>query len=226
MEIPRRRFLHLGICGAALLAVSQDAHAQAYPSRAITIIVPFPAGGNTDANARVLAEQIRGLLGQPVIIENVSGADGSIGTGRVARARPDGYTIEMGSTSTNMMNGAIYSLPYDLVNDFVPISLLFTSPYVLVARKTMPVKDMNELIAWENQSQQGVGGNWCELSSPNHRILSKTNRDAIHPRTVSWHCPRNARPRGRPDRPASHQPGRAVAATGAGRNHKGLCRGK
>jgi tripartite-type tricarboxylate transporter receptor subunit TctC len=160
MKLPRRQFLHLTAAAAALPAVSRVARAQAYPSRPITIVVPFAAGGNNDANARILAEQMRGPLGQPVIIENVSGADGSIGTGRVARARPDGYTIGMGSTSTHMMNGALYSLPYDVVNDFAPISLLFTSPYALFARKTMPAKDLNELIAWlkanPNKASAGI----------------------------------------------------------------------
>jgi len=144
----RRDFLTSMAAGGLAFASSPIAHAQAYPSRPITMVVPFAAGGNTDVNARVLAEQMRRPLGQPVIIENVSGADGSIGTGRVARARPDGYTIEMGGTSQNMLNGAVYSLPYDVVTDFAPIALLFTSPYVLFARKTMPAKDLNELIAW------------------------------------------------------------------------------
>ncbi len=156
----RRHFLTASAAGGLAFASAPIARAQAYPSRPITLVVPFAAGGNTDANARNLAEQMRGPLGQPVIIENVSGADGSIGTGRVARARPDGYTIGMGSTSTHMMNGALYSLPYDVVNDFAPISLLFTSPYALFARKTMPAKDLNELIAWlkanPNRASAGI----------------------------------------------------------------------
>ena len=159
MKIPRRKFLHLVASTAVLPAVLRVATAQTYPSRPITVVVPFAAGGNNDVNARVLAERMRGPLGQPVIIENVSGADGSIGTGRVARARPDGYTIEMGSTSAHMLNGAVYSLPYDVVNDFAPISLLFTSPYALFARKTMPAKDLNDLIAWlkANPKKASVG---------------------------------------------------------------------
>jgi tripartite-type tricarboxylate transporter receptor subunit TctC len=124
--------------------------------------VPYAAGGNTDANARILAEKMRGPLGQPVIIENVSGADGSIGTSRVARARPDGYTIGLGGTSTHNVSGALYSLPYDVVNDFAPISLLFTSPYALFARKTMPAKDLNELVTWlkanPNKASAGIVG--------------------------------------------------------------------
>ena len=160
MKLPRRKFLQFTGAAAAAPAFSRVATAQTYPSRPIAMVVPFPAGGPTDATARVLAEQIRGSLGQPIIIENVSGADGSIGTSRVARARPDGYTIELGGTSTHMMNGALYSLPYDVVNDFAPISPLVTLPFVLFARKTMPAKDLNELIAWlkanPNKASAGI----------------------------------------------------------------------
>jgi hypothetical protein len=139
-ELARRKFLHLAAGAAALPAISQSAEAQAYPARPIIMVVPYPAGA-TDTIARVLAEQMRSSLGQPIIIENVSGADGSIGTGRVARARPDGYTIELGTTSTHMVNGALYSLPYDVLNDFVPISPLVAFAFVFFARKTMPAKD-------------------------------------------------------------------------------------
>jgi len=98
------------------------AWAQAYPTRPITMVVPVPAGGQMDALSRVLAERMRNSLGQPVIIENISGADGSIGSGRVARSRPDGYTIELGNSSTHMLNGALYSLPYDVFKDFAYIA--------------------------------------------------------------------------------------------------------
>jgi tripartite-type tricarboxylate transporter receptor subunit TctC len=133
---------------AALPAVSRIARAQAYPTRPITMIVPFAAGGTTDVVGRALAERMRALLGQPVIIENVSGADGSIGTGRAARARPDGYTIDLGAKDTHVLNGAFFSLPYDVLNDFAPISPLVTLSNVLYARKTLPAKDLKELIAW------------------------------------------------------------------------------
>jgi tripartite-type tricarboxylate transporter receptor subunit TctC len=112
------------------------------------MIVPFAAGGPSDAVARVLAEQISGSLGQPIIIENVGGAKGTIGTGRAAHARPNGYTIELGGIGTHMLNGAFYSLSYDLLNDFVPISPLVTSPAIPFARKTFLLKDLNELIGW------------------------------------------------------------------------------
>jgi len=147
-DLPRRRFLHLAASAAAFPAVSRDASAQSYPSRPITMIVPFPAGGPTDAIGRVVAERMRRSLGQPVIIENVSGADGRIGVGRAARATPDGYTIDLGQLNTHIMNGGLYLLQYDLLNDFQPISPIVTSPLILYARKTMPANDLKELIAW------------------------------------------------------------------------------
>jgi tripartite-type tricarboxylate transporter receptor subunit TctC len=148
MKLPRRTFLQFAGAAVAATAFSRVTTAESYPSRAITMVVPFPAGGPPDAIARVLAEQIRGSLGQAIIVENVSGADGSIGTGRAARARPDGYTIELGTPSTHVLNGALYSLPYDVLNDFAPVSPLVTNPSVLFARNTMPAKDLNELVAW------------------------------------------------------------------------------
>jgi tripartite-type tricarboxylate transporter receptor subunit TctC len=112
------------------------------------MIVPAPPGGPTDVIGRVLAERMRGSLGEPIIIENVGGADGSIGVGRAARARPDGYTINLGFLASHVLNGAFHSLQYDVLNDFEPISLLVTFPLVLFARKTMPAVDLNHLIAW------------------------------------------------------------------------------
>jgi tripartite-type tricarboxylate transporter receptor subunit TctC len=147
MNLPRRQFLQFASAAAAP-AFSCIAWAQTYPTRPITMIVPIAAGGNTDAAARVLAERMRGSLGQPIIIENVTGADGSIAAGRAARARPDGYTIDFGALGTHVLNGALYSLPYDVLNDFEPISPLGGVPFVVFARKTMPAKDLPELIAW------------------------------------------------------------------------------
>jgi tripartite-type tricarboxylate transporter receptor subunit TctC len=165
MKLPRRRFLHLAAGAAALPAVSRVAQAQAYPMRPITIVVPYPAGGPTDTLARILAEHLRTSLGQPVIIENVSGAGGSIGVGRVARAAPDGYTVSIGHWGTHVLNGAVYQLQYDVVQDFEPVSLLADTPQWIVARKTLPAKDLRELIAWlkENPGKAmagtvGVGG--------------------------------------------------------------------
>jgi tripartite-type tricarboxylate transporter receptor subunit TctC len=130
------------------------------------MIVAFPAGSTSDVLARILAEPMKGALGQPVIIENVSGAGGSIGTGRVARATPDGYTIELGYLSTHVHNGAFYSLPYDVLNDFEPILPVTTNPVFLFAGKTMPANNLNELIVWlkanPNKATAGIwspGGN-------------------------------------------------------------------
>jgi len=148
MKLPRRQFLHLAAGTAALPAVSRFAWAQTYPTRPITMLVPFVPGSTADAVGRVLAERMRRVLGQPIIIENVSGAGGSIGTGRAARAKPDGYTIDIGILSTHVLNGALYSLPYDVLNDFAPVSPLCAVAAILYARKTMPAKDLRELIDW------------------------------------------------------------------------------
>src|SRR5882724_9702843 len=123
MKLSRRTFLHLAAGASALPALSRIAWAQAYPSRPVTIVVPYPAGGPTDTLARILAERMRGALGQAVIVENPTGAGGTIGTGRVARAAPDGYTVILGHWQTHVVNGATYTLPFDVVKDFAPISL-------------------------------------------------------------------------------------------------------
>jgi tripartite-type tricarboxylate transporter receptor subunit TctC len=138
MKRPRRQFLQLAASAAALPALSRVAGAQAYPSRPITMVVPFAAGGPTDTIARIMAQRMRAPLGQTVVIENVTGAAGSIGVGRVARASPDGYTVGIGHWSTHVVNGAIYQLPYDVLNDFEPISLIASNPQLIVAKKTLP----------------------------------------------------------------------------------------
>ena len=150
---------------AFLAASITSAAAETYPSRPITIVVPFPAGGPTDTLARILTDHMRASLGQSVIIENVSGGGGSVGVGRVARAAPDGYTVSIGHWATHVVNGASLNLPYDVLNDFEPVSLLADTPIWMVARKTLPPKDFKELIAWLKQNPDkvtagtvGVGG--------------------------------------------------------------------
>jgi tripartite-type tricarboxylate transporter receptor subunit TctC len=152
MRLPRRRFLRLASGAAAFPAMSRFAWSQAYPTRPITMIVPYAAGGPTDVGGRIMAEGMRRSLGQPVIVENVTGADGSIGVGRTARTRPDGYTIDLGIMSTHVLNGAFYSLPYDLLNDFAPTAALWKTALIIVGRKTLPAKDLLELIAWLNSN--------------------------------------------------------------------------
>jgi tripartite-type tricarboxylate transporter receptor subunit TctC len=127
-------------------------------------VVPYPAGGPADAVARVLAERIRVFLGQPIIIENVSGANGSIGVGRVAHAAPDGYTLSLGLWNTHVSNGALYALQYDVLNDFEPVALLASFSSMIIASKTTPANDLKEFIAWlkanpgkASQGSAGVG---------------------------------------------------------------------
>ena len=133
---------------AVLAAGSDRAAAQTYPSRPITIIAPFPAGGPSDVLARILAEPIRSALGQAVVIENVAGAGGNIGIGRLARAAPDGYTIGIGQWSTHVVNAITYSLPYDVLHDFEPVALLAITPQLLIARKNFPADSVKELVDW------------------------------------------------------------------------------
>jgi tripartite-type tricarboxylate transporter receptor subunit TctC len=164
MKVPRRTFLQLAAGAAAcnLEPGAQIAAAQTYPSRPITMNVAFTAGGALDSTGRILAEHMRISLGQPVIIENVSGAAGSIGVGRVARAPPDGYMLSIGSVSTHVFNGAIYALPYDVLGDFEPVALLATNPMLIVARNSMPARDLKELIDWlkanPGKASQGTFG--------------------------------------------------------------------
>jgi tripartite-type tricarboxylate transporter receptor subunit TctC len=123
------------------------AQAQTYPSRSLTLVVPFPPGGSTDAAARIMAERMRASLGQPIVIENVGGAGGSIGVGRVARSAPDGYTFDIGQWDTHV-GSIIYKLDYDLEKDFEPIGLISNNPQLMVARINLPANDLAELVAW------------------------------------------------------------------------------
>jgi tripartite-type tricarboxylate transporter receptor subunit TctC len=147
---------------AVLTGLTGASQAQNYPARPITIVVPFAAGGPTDTIGRIMAERLRVSLGQTVVVENVTGAAGSIGVGRVARAVPDGYTIGIGHWSTHVVNGAIYPLQYDLLNDFAPISLIATNPQLVVVKKTLPADDLKGLIAWlkanPDKASQGTAG--------------------------------------------------------------------
>jgi tripartite-type tricarboxylate transporter receptor subunit TctC len=152
----------LSLIAIALAAAGSRASAQVYPSRPITMVVPLAAGGPLDTLARILAEPMRAFLGQPVIVENVTGAAGTVGTGRVARAAPDGYTFGMGFLGTHVLNGAIYVLPYDVVKDFDPIALLSSNPHLIVANAALPAKDLRGFIAWlklnQDKASAGTGG--------------------------------------------------------------------
>ena len=134
------------------------ASAQSYPSRAVTLIVPFPAGGITDIIARIVADGLRNSLGQPVVVENVGGAGGTIGLTKLVRATPDGYTIGIGQWTSNVGSGAMYNLTFDLLNDIQPISLVSFAPLWIIGRKDLPAANMKELVAWLKQNPKATGG--------------------------------------------------------------------
>ncbi len=153
MDLLRSAALRLAGIVTGVFVLTSIAGAENYPTRPVTIVVPFPAGGPTDVIARVLADHMKETLGQPVIIENVSGAGGSIGVGRVARAPPDGYTVSNGHWGTHVLNAVRYKLDYDVIQDFTPISLLAETPQWIVARKTLAANDLRELVAWLKERQ-------------------------------------------------------------------------
>jgi tripartite-type tricarboxylate transporter receptor subunit TctC len=132
----------------ALTTLAGHARADSFPSRPITIVVPFSAGGPSDAMARILAERMKTTLGEALLVENVTGAGGSIGVGRAARSAPDGYTISFGHLGTHVANGAIYKLGYDLVADLEPVALLPSNPMIVVSKNAIPAKTLGELLAW------------------------------------------------------------------------------
>ena len=136
--------------------------AQTFPSRPITLIVPFPPGGSTDAIARIMAERMRASLGQPVVIENIGGAGGSLAVGRLARAAPDGYTIDIGQWDTHV-GSIIYPLNYDLQKDFEPIGLLSVNAQLLVAKKALPADDLKGLVAWMKANPGKI--NWVNQNA-------------------------------------------------------------
>jgi tripartite-type tricarboxylate transporter receptor subunit TctC len=153
------------LAASAVAASVAGVAAQTYPSRPITVIVPYPAGGPTDTLARILAEHMKGTLGQPIIIENVSGAAGATGVGRAARAAPDGYTVSIGHWNTHVVLGATMNLQFDVLHDFEPVAVLADTPIWMTGRKSLPAKDIKELVEWLKQSggkatagTVGVGG--------------------------------------------------------------------
>ena len=140
-------------------AMSGGTNAQPYPSRTITIVVPYPAGGPTDTIARVMAERMKAPLGQSVIIENVTGAGGSIGVTRAVRAAADGYVLEIGTSTTNVLLGGLYPLSFDLINDLAPVLQIASEPLLIVGKKALPANDLKELIAWlkANPDKASIG---------------------------------------------------------------------
>ena len=159
----RSLFAALGV----LLSISA-AQAQNYPSRPITLVVPLGIGGSTDVIARIMADGLRKTLGATIVVENVTGAGGTIGVGRVARSAPDGYTIGIGQWGTNVASGAIYPLTFDLVNDLEPVGLISTQPFLIVARKTMPAENLKDLAAWLKDNQDKASQGNSGVGTPSH----------------------------------------------------------
>ena len=173
-----RRVLLTSFALATTLGIGGSATGQVYPSRPITMVVPFPAGGPLDAVGRIVAEGMRTSLGQPIIIENVAGASGSIGVGRVVRAAPDGHTIGIGGWPTHVVNGAIYPLQYDLLKDLAPVALISAQPMLIVAKGAMPAHDLKELIAWlkahPDKASAAIAGGASHIGSVHFQNVSGT----------------------------------------------------
>ena len=157
---------------AALLAVlavcALAAQAQGYPTHSISLLVAFSAGGPTDTIARILAQRMGQPLGQTVVVENVTGAGGSIGVGRVVRAAPDGYLIGIGHIGTHVVNGAVYQLPYDMLKDLDPIAMVATNPQLIVSKNAVSAKDLKELLAWVKANQEKVSIGTGGAGTPSH----------------------------------------------------------
>jgi tripartite-type tricarboxylate transporter receptor subunit TctC len=152
----------------AVLATITSPSAENYPSRPITFIVPFSAGGPTDALARILGERMRQTLGQPILVENVTGAGGTIGVGRAVHAAPDGYTLSIGHLGTHVVNGAIYPLNFDLVKDLEPVAKIASNPMMLVSKNSIAAKNLKELIAWLKVNDGKVTAGTAGVGSGSH----------------------------------------------------------
>jgi tripartite-type tricarboxylate transporter receptor subunit TctC len=160
--MPTRREFLTSIAAISASKVVGRAAAEEYPARPITMIMPLGVGGSMDTIGRIIADRMQSSLGQSVIVENVTGASGSIGVGRAAHATPDGYTLSYGGFATHVLNGAVYTLNYDLLGAFEPVALIATQPLLIVARKTMAADDLKQLIGWlkenPNKAVQGTAG--------------------------------------------------------------------
>src|SRR5438046_4240143 len=173
-------------CGLVGLLVAAAAAAQTYPTRPIALIVPFSAGGPTDTIGRIMAERMGRSLGQTVVVENTTGAGGSIAVGRVARAAPDGYMLSIGHFGTHVISGATYQLQYDLLRDLEPVAMLATNPQILVSKTAVPARDLRALIAWAKATQDnvsignGAAGTPAHVSAVYFKKLTGTQAQIIH----------------------------------------------
>ena len=188
---------------ATMSAGLTAARAGDYPSRPITIIVPFAAGGPSDVMARILANRMKSTLGQTVLVENVTGASGSIGVTRAVRSPPDGYTISFGHLGTHVANGAIFPLTFDLVTDLEPVSMLPSNPMIIVSKNDVPAKTLKELVAWvkENSGKVTVGTAGSGSGAHVAGVYFQNIRHQAAIRAISRHRPGIERFDGRTDRP-------------------------
>lgn len=149
----------LALIAAAILAQPFAARAENYPTRPVAMIVPFPAGGATDVLARLLSDRMKTILGQPIVVENVGGASGTIALGKVMRAEADGYTLSIGTSTTHMLTGGLYKLPFDILTDLDPVIMIGSEPLLIVAKKDFPASNLKEMIAWlkANPDKASVG---------------------------------------------------------------------
>jgi tripartite-type tricarboxylate transporter receptor subunit TctC len=155
-------------CVLAICGMAGRADAQTFPTRTVTLVVPFPAGGPTDTIGRVMAEGLQASLGQPVVVENIPGATGSVGTGKVAHSEADGYTLILGTVATHVFNGAAYALKYDVAKDFDPISLVAFDPQIIAVRKDFPVTDITQFIAWLHSNPDKATAGTAGVGSTSH----------------------------------------------------------
>lgn len=162
------RFFSLVCFLAGIPGVSAQTPAQTYPSRPVTLVVPFAAGGPVDVVARVLSDPMRKSLGQAVVVDYTTGAGGSLGVGRVARAAPDGYMVSIGHWGTHVVNGAVYSLQYDLLKDLEPVAMIGANPMLIVGKASIPAASLKDLIAWIKASRGGVNVGTAGAGSGTH----------------------------------------------------------
>jgi tripartite-type tricarboxylate transporter receptor subunit TctC len=176
MTFPLLRYSSAAFAVAALAAATVVAFAQTYPSRPVTVIVPFAAGGPTDVLARIITDKMQAPLGQPIVVEDMGGAGGGIAATRVARAAPDGYTLEIGNNGSNLLVGALYSLPVDIIKDFAPVAELTVNPQIIISRKTIPATNLKELLAWLKDNQKtvsiGIAGPVAQVSVVNFENMT------------------------------------------------------
>jgi tripartite-type tricarboxylate transporter receptor subunit TctC len=158
----------VALLALAGLSAPAPALAQAFPTHAVALVVPFSAGGPTDTIARIMAERMTRALGQTVVVENTTGAGGSIGVGRVVRAKNDGYTLGIGHIGTHVVNGAIYQLPYDLLTDLSPIAMIASNPQLIVSKNALPAKNLAELVAWIKANSGKVTFGTGGAGTPSH----------------------------------------------------------